>query len=61
VLRRVAAEAAGWLAPDGHLLSEISERQVPRAEAALAAGGLAPRVVSSADQEATVVIGRRLA
>src|SRR6516165_7869779 len=38
-LRRVAAGAAGWLAPGGHLLSEISDRQVPRAEAALAAGG----------------------
>jgi release factor glutamine methyltransferase len=61
VLRRVAAEAAGWLAPGGHLLSEISDRQVTQAEAALAAGGLAARVVSSADLDATVVIGRRLA
>jgi len=61
VLRRVAAGAAGWLAPGGHLLSEISERQAPRAEAALAASGLAARVVSSADLDATVVIGRRLA
>ena len=61
VLRRVAAVAAGWLAPGGHLLSEISERQAPQAEAALTAGGLAARVVSSADLDATVVIGRRLA
>ena len=61
VLRRVAAGAAGWLAPGGHLLSEISDRQVPQAETALAAGGLAARVVSSADFNATVVIGRRLA
>jgi release factor glutamine methyltransferase len=61
VLRRVAAGAAGWLAPDGHLLSEISDRQVPQAEAAVAAGGLAVRVVSSADLNATVIIGRRLA
>jgi release factor glutamine methyltransferase len=61
VLRRVAAGASGWLAPGGHLLSEISERQVPLAEAALAAGGLSARVVSSADLDATVVIGRRLA
>jgi release factor glutamine methyltransferase len=59
VLRRVAAGAAGWLASGGHLLSEISDRQVPQAEAALAAGGLAARVVSSADLNATVVIGRR--
>jgi len=61
VLRRVAAGAAGWLAPGGHLLSEISDRQVPRAEAVLAAGGLAARVLSSPDFNATVVIGRRLA
>ncbi len=61
VLRRVAAGSGGWLAPGGHLLSEISERQAPLAEAALAAGGLAARVVSSADLDATVVIGRRLA
>jgi release factor glutamine methyltransferase len=61
VLRRVAAEAGGWLSPGGYLLSEISERQAPLAEAALAAGRLAARVVSSADLDATVVIGRRLA
>jgi len=58
-LRRVAAGAAGWLAPGGHLLSEISDRQVPQAEAALAVGGLAARVVSSADLDATVIIGQR--
>src|SRR5439155_1183502 len=54
-----AARAAGWLAPGGHLLSEISERQVPLAETALAAAGLTARVARSADLEATVVIGRR--
>ena len=55
----MAAGAAGWLAPGGHLLSEISDRQVPQAEADLAAGGLAARVVSSADLDATVIIGQR--
>ena len=59
VLRRVAAGAAGWLAPGGHLLSETSERQAPLAETALAAVGLTARVARSADLEATVVIGRR--
>jgi len=59
MLRRVAAGAAGWLAPGGHLLSEISDQQVPQAEAALTAGGLAARVVSSADLDATVIIGQR--
>ena len=58
VLRRVAAGAAGWLAPGGHLLSETSERQAPLAEAALAAVGLTAWVARSADLEATVVIGR---
>jgi len=58
VLRRVAAGAAGWLAPGGYLLSETSERQAPLAEAALAAVGLTARVARSADLEATVVIGR---
>ena len=61
VLRRVAAEAPEWLAPGGHLLIEISERQVPSAQAAFVAGGLAARVASSADLDATVVIGRLLA
>jgi release factor glutamine methyltransferase len=59
VLRRVAAGATGWLAPGGHLLTETSQRQVPVAEAVLAAGGLTTRVVSSADLDATVVIGQR--
>jgi release factor glutamine methyltransferase len=59
VLRRVAAGAAGWLAPGGYLLSETSGRQAPLAEAALAAAGLTARVARSADLEATVVIGRR--
>ena len=59
VLRRVAAGAAGWLAPGGYLLSETSERQASLAEAALAAAGLTARVARSADLEAAVVIGRR--
>jgi len=58
LLRRVAAGAAAWLAPGGHLLSETSERQAPVAEAVLAASGLVPHVAVSADEDATVVIGR---
>jgi len=57
VLRRVAAGAPGWLAPGGHLLIETSQRQVPSAEAAFAAGGLITQVASSADLDATVVLG----
>jgi release factor glutamine methyltransferase len=58
VLRRVAAGAPGWLAPGGHLLIETSERQAPQAAEAFADRGLTPRVASSADLNATVVIGR---
>jgi release factor glutamine methyltransferase len=59
VLRRVAAGAAGWLAPGGYLLSETSERQVPSAEAVITASGMAARVARSPDLDATVIIGRR--
>jgi release factor glutamine methyltransferase len=58
LLRRVAAQAPEWLSSGGHLLIETSERQAPLAEAAFAASGLAARVVSSDDLDATVVIGR---
>ncbi len=57
VLRRVAAEAPDWLMPGGHLLIETSEVQAPLAVSAFAASGLAARVESSADLNATVVIG----
>jgi release factor glutamine methyltransferase len=59
VLRRAADGAPGWLAPDGHLLIETSERQAPQAAAAFTGSGLSARVASSADLDATVVIGRR--
>jgi release factor glutamine methyltransferase len=59
LLRRVAAGAAAWLAPGGHLLSETSERQIPLAEAVLTANGLTARAATSADLAATIVIGRR--
>ncbi len=57
VLRRVAAAAPRWLAPGGHLLTETSERQAPRAAEAVAASGLTPRVASSEERNATVIIG----
>lgn len=59
VLRRVAAAAPSWLAPGGRLLVETSERQARRAAETFAREGLTPRVVSSADLNATVVIGTR--
>ncbi|WP_431782848.1 putative protein N(5)-glutamine methyltransferase [Streptomyces chumphonensis] len=59
VLRRVAAEAAGWLAPGGRLLVETGERQSAAAVAVLAGAGLVPRVHRSEDPPATVVTARR--
>jgi release factor glutamine methyltransferase len=57
VLRRVAAGAPGWLAPGGHLLIETSDRQAPEAAEAFAASGLTSEVTTSAEFDATVIIG----
>jgi release factor glutamine methyltransferase len=57
VQRRVAAEAARWLAPGGHLLIETSRRQAVATLAALVGGGLTARVIESEELHATVVIG----
>ncbi|WP_404193616.1 putative protein N(5)-glutamine methyltransferase [Streptomyces tauricus] len=59
VLRRVVAEAPGWLAPGGSLLVETSERQVDVAAEIFAAAGLIPRVKVSEDLHANVLIGHR--
>ena len=59
VQRRVAADAPKWLAPGGHLLVETSERQAPHAAEVFASSGLEPRVLSSGELDATVVIGAR--
>jgi release factor glutamine methyltransferase len=61
VLRRVAGEAAAWLAPGGRLLTEASERQVAAAAAIVAGGGLAVQVASDDELGATVIIGTRAA
>ncbi len=59
VQRRVAAGAADWLAPGGHLLIETSGRQAARTAEAFVRGGLGPRTVSDDERGATVVIGAR--
>jgi release factor glutamine methyltransferase len=59
VLRRVIAGAPPWLAPAGGVLVETSERQAPRAAEAMTGAGLTPRVASSDEMGATVVIGTR--
>ncbi|MFI6687859.1 putative protein N(5)-glutamine methyltransferase [Streptomyces sp. NPDC050485] len=60
IMRRVALEAPDWLAPGGTLLVETSERQVPGALAAMSAGGLRARLVTSDELYANVVTGVRL-
>ena len=59
VVRRVASAAPDWLAPGGHLLIETSRHQAQLAAAVFEAGGLVPRVNTSEELDATVVIGAR--
>lgn len=59
VQRRVAALAPGWLAPGGHLLVEASEDQAPLTAEIFANAGLIPRIASSEELDATVVVGTR--
>jgi release factor glutamine methyltransferase len=56
VQRRVAAGARLWLASAGTLLIETSDRQAARTADIVARAGLHPRVVSSDEFDATVVI-----
>ncbi|WP_217169384.1 putative protein N(5)-glutamine methyltransferase [Streptomyces sp. AC512_CC834] len=57
VLRRVAAEAPGWLVPGGCLLVETSERQAPAAVDAFRRAGLTTRLAVCEELYAHVVIG----
>src|SRR5205085_554053 len=52
VLRRVAASAGDWLAPDGHLLLEIGADQAGAATGALSAAGLTPDLTTDAELHA---------
>ena len=57
VLRRVITSAPPWLAHSGHLLVESSKRQAPQLVETLAGTGLIPRVATSDELNATIVIG----
>src|SRR4029453_7720022 len=57
VLRRIVAGAKRWLAPGGRLLVETSRSQTPATVAAFERNGLAARVVTSDELDATVVLG----
>ncbi|MDR6611353.1 putative protein N(5)-glutamine methyltransferase [Leifsonia sp. 1010] len=54
--RRIAAEAADWLAPGGTLLIEAGEKQAAVSAALFAAAGLTSRIESDDDLGATVVV-----
>lgn len=60
VQRRVAAGAAEWLSPGGHVLVETSVHQGALSRGVFAAAGLDAWAASCADLEATVAVGRRL-
>ncbi|MCM6772265.1 putative protein N(5)-glutamine methyltransferase [Nocardia sp. CDC159] len=60
VVRRVAAEAAHWLAPGGHLFVETSRTQAPTAARVFTDHGLTPTIAESDEGYATVVIGTRI-
>jgi release factor glutamine methyltransferase len=57
VQRRVAAEAGAWLAPGGSVLIETGADQAARTCELLEGAGLAARIESCAELEATVAIG----
>ena len=59
IMRRVTNAAPQWLAPGGSMLVETSERQAQRALETITSAGLIPRVASSDELSATVVIGTR--
>lgn len=59
VQRRVAAGAAEWLAPGGHLLIETSREQASRTAEAFAVSGLTAEVRRAEDVDGTVVMGTR--
>lgn len=58
VARRVAAAASSWLTAGGSLLVETSQPQAPVLAEVFADHRLAPRVVTSPELDATVLVGR---
>jgi release factor glutamine methyltransferase len=56
VLRRVAASAAGWLAPGGHLLTEATAAQAPVAAAVLEGAGSEVTVHHDDEHDVSVVV-----
>ncbi|WP_083812647.1 putative protein N(5)-glutamine methyltransferase [Arthrobacter sp. FB24] len=59
IQRRVIAGAPAWLAPGGHVLIETSRRQARRTIGLMRGAGLAARLASDPELDATVAIGLR--
>lgn len=57
VHRRVAADAARWLSPGGHLLIETAHHLAALTSQVLAGHGFTPRTIHDPDLSATVVVG----
>jgi release factor glutamine methyltransferase len=57
VVRRIAAEAKGWMRPGGRLLVDLSEEQAPAAVGVLNDHGFTASVTTDDDLGATVVRG----
>jgi release factor glutamine methyltransferase len=58
LLRRISASATQWLVAGGHVLIEVSERQLPLAMAVFEADGLISSATTNEQIGATVAIGR---
>jgi release factor glutamine methyltransferase len=58
VLRRVVTLAGGWLAPDGIVVVEVGDSQVPALTATARAAGLDVGVVHDEDLGGTALVGR---
>jgi release factor glutamine methyltransferase len=57
IQRKVSASAPIWLAPEGTLFIETSDRQAAQTADIVARAGMHPRVISDYDYDATVVMG----
>nr|WP_307431503.1 putative protein N(5)-glutamine methyltransferase [Pseudarthrobacter defluvii] len=59
--RRISVEGIQWLAPDGYVIIETSQRQADSTSGILAAAGFAVRTVRSEELDGTVVVARLVA
>ncbi len=58
-LRRLATDARSWLGPDGTLLVEVADAQVPAARTIVARAGLHPQLLPDDERGCVVLLGAR--